>query len=51
MYVLVGLGNPGRAYENTRHNVGFKAVDLLAEGHQIKLNKIKHKAPWLLQTA
>ena len=27
-----------------RHNVGFKAVDLLAEGHQIKLNKIKHKA-------
>ena len=44
MYIIVGLGNPGKQYENTRHNMGFLAVDLLAEKYNIEVNKIKFKA-------
>ena len=44
MYVIVGLGNPGKKYENTRHNMGFMAIDLLADKFGIKVDKIKHKA-------
>ena len=44
MYFIVGLGNPGMKYENTRHNVGFLTIDYLADKHNIKVKKIKHKS-------
>lgn len=44
MYVIVGLGNPGKKYEYTKHNVGFLTLDYLANRHGIKVNKIRHKA-------
>ncbi len=44
MFIIAGLGNPGRRYEHTRHNIGFITVDYLAEKHGIRINKIKHKA-------
>lgn len=44
MYVIAGLGNPGKEYEKTRHNMGFLVVDRLAEKCGIKVNKLKHKA-------
>lgn len=36
--------HPGKKYENTRHNMGFLAVDLLAEKYDIRIDKIKFKA-------
>ena len=44
MYVIVGLGNPGKKYENTRHNLGFITIDRLAEENDIKVSKLKFKA-------
>ena len=43
MYVIAGLGNPKKEYENTRHNVGFDAVDLLADRHGIRVNEARHR--------
>ena len=44
MYIIVGLGNPGKKYENTRHNMGFQTIDRLAEEYAISVDKIKFKA-------
>lgn len=44
MYIIAGLGNPGGQYRNTRHNVGFAAVDCLAGQYQIDIGEVKHKA-------
>lgn len=44
MYVVIGLGNPGKDYTNTRHNVGFDTIDILAKRNKIEMNKIKFKA-------
>ena len=44
MYIIAGLGNPGKKYENTRHNMGFLTIDLLAEEYGIKVDKLKFKS-------
>lgn len=46
MKIIVGLGNPGARYEFTRHNIGFLAVDYIADKFNISLNKKNHKAIW-----
>ncbi len=44
MYIIVGLGNPGKQYEKTRHNMGFVAIDKIAHELGVKVNKIKAKS-------
>lgn len=44
MYFIVGLGNPGLQYENTRHNVGFMTIDYLANKYDIDVRKLKFKS-------
>lgn len=43
-YIIAGLGNPGREYENTRHNIGFMAIDRLASEASVDVKKIKFKS-------
>lgn len=40
-YLIVGLGNPGREYENTRHNIGFRCVETLAQKHHLTFDRKK----------
>ena len=44
MYFIVGLGNPGDKYENTRHNMGFLTIDYLSRKFDIKVKKLKFKS-------
>ena len=43
MFLIVGLGNPGKEYENTRHNIGFEVIDYIANKYNIELNRVKFK--------
>lgn len=44
MFVIVGLGNPEKKYEGTRHNIGFAVIDALADKYNISIKDKKHKA-------
>lgn len=44
MYIIVGLGNPEKKYFTTRHNIGFMAIDTIAEKYNIRVEEAKHKA-------
>lgn len=43
-YIIVGLGNPGTEYENTRHNIGFMTIDTLCEKLGVNCKKLKFKS-------
>lgn len=44
MYIIVGLGNPEKKYDGTRHNIGFSALTVLADSYGISMDIKKHKA-------
>ena len=44
MFLIAGLGNPGKKYEKTRHNMGFDTIDELIDRHRIPQGGIAHKA-------
>lgn len=44
VYIIVGLGNPGNKYDNTRHNIGFALIDAIAHTYNISVIENKHRA-------
>lgn len=42
-FLIAGLGNPGKQYENTRHNAGYMAVDTIAEKNHGEIKRVRHK--------
>ena len=47
MKLIIGLGNPGKEYENTRHNTGFMVLDRLSEKLNIEMTQNKFKGIYL----
>ena len=43
MYIIAGLGNPGKKYEGTRHNIGWQVMDELADKHRIRIMESRFK--------
>jgi PTH1 family peptidyl-tRNA hydrolase len=43
MFLIVGLGNPGKEYDNTRHNIGFETIDYISNKYNIEINRKKFK--------
>lgn len=43
MILIAGLGNPGKEYDNTRHNMGFRVIDAIADKYGISVTEKKHK--------
>lgn len=48
MKCIIGLGNPGKKYHQTRHNIGFMVIDELLRRHQLTLDKSKFKADYTM---
>ena len=48
MKMIIGLGNPGKPYEHTRHNIGFDVVDELANRFNSPLNQMKFKGMYTI---
>lgn len=44
MYLVAGLGNPGKQYDMTRHNIGFHTIDYIADELGVKIKKLKYKS-------
>lgn len=44
MYIIAGLGNPGRQYAHTRHNVGYDVIDVLADRYRIEVDSLRFQA-------
>lgn len=43
MYLVAGLGNPGKQYDMTRHNIGFEVIDYIADKENVSVKKLKFK--------
>ena len=50
MYLIVGLGNPEKEYENTRHNMGFNVINKIAKDCDIKISQSKFKGLYTTET-
>lgn len=44
MYLIIGLGNPGKEYDMTRHNIGFSVIDYIADKLKVNVKKLKFRA-------